>query len=73
MQHQEQNDVEKQIKEELVEEEAIISIRPTLIERSSSFFDIPKDGARPVARRWRSMMDRNAMANPGASHYVPKD
>lgn len=46
--------------------------RPAL-DRTTSLFDLPKEGVeRPVAYRWQAMMNRNALANPGASTWCRK-
>lgn len=44
-------------------------VQPTLVStRTNSYFDVKEAGSTP--RRWRRNMDRNAMANPGASMYT---
>jgi hypothetical protein len=58
---------EKPVVEKIMEKEPV---RPGL-DRSSSYFDPPKTGERPRLRRFQSMLERNAMANPGASVWAP--
>lgn len=56
----------------VVQEHVVRPVRPSLANaRSSSFFDVREGDSTP--RRWRRKMDRNAMANPGASVYIPND
>jgi hypothetical protein len=40
------------------------------LEKPNSFFD-EKQGSN-TQQRFKTMLDRNAAANPGASHYTPR-
>lgn len=56
----------------VVDKFLVRTICPTLANtRSNSFFDVREGDSTP--RRWKRKMDRNAMANPGASMYIPND
>jgi hypothetical protein len=40
------------------------------LEKSNSFFDEKQESN--TQQRFKTMLDRNAAANPGASHYTPR-